>query len=67
MVEADVVSKLVPDPKNSMTPVKMKDGSPLPAGVPETVCETCSMDELKLDLEDLQVRLIDFGEGKISR
>ncbi|KAK3942684.1 kinase-like domain-containing protein [Diplogelasinospora grovesii] len=63
LTEAALVSKLWPPPKGTVNPVKMKDGSPLPDGVPESVCRPCPFDNSKLDLEDRQVRLIDFGEA----
>jgi hypothetical protein len=61
--EVEIVSKLVPNPKDSASPVKMKDGLPIPAGVPESVCQPCPFYPPKLDSEDLQIKLIDFGEG----
>ncbi|KAF2105293.1 kinase-like domain-containing protein [Lophiotrema nucula] len=63
LTEADVISKLLPDPKGCIIPIKMKDGTPLPPGVPESICSPCPFYEPKLDLDDLQVKLIDFGEA----
>lgn len=64
--ETDVVRKLFSDPKGNVTKAKTKDGSPLPEGVPAFVSSPVTFDEKKVDLDDLLVKLVDFGEGKLT-
>lgn len=61
--ETDVISKLTHDPEKMVLTVRMKDGSSLPSGVPDTICEPCSFYMGWSDEESLDIRLVDFGEG----
>jgi hypothetical protein len=66
LAEPELVGMLLSDPNTRVSRVKTRDGAPLPEGVPPFIASPVEFDEKKLDLQDLQVRLIDFGEGKIS-
>ena len=64
--ETEVVRKLFSDPKGNVTKVKTKDGSPLPEGVHAFVSSPVTFDEKKVDLDNLLVKLVDFGGGKLT-
>jgi hypothetical protein len=61
--ETEVVRKLFSDPKGN---VKTKDGSPLPEGVHAFVSSPVTFDEKKVGLDNLLVKLVDFGGGKLT-
>jgi len=64
--ETEVVHKLFSDPKGNVTKVKTKDGSPLPEGVNAFVSSPVTFNEKKVDLDNLLVKLVDFGGGKLT-